>query len=125
MELNLIEINSSDLPSVTVNPELNKYDNIPMFQNKVDKANEIMRRVGGLPDLYEKTEEEEAYLLKVNGTVEKLKRSDRAVKNAVQYNAPPKFIEQKESNKAQLVAELITLLAEMDVQLELKQTVLV
>ena len=124
MELTMKEVNQISTPIVWINPELNKYNNMPLFQEQVDAANEILKRVG-VPDLYEKTEEEEAYLLKVNGTVEKLKRSDRALKNAVQYNAPTKFIEQKESNKAQLVAELITLLAEMDVQLELKQAVLV
>ena len=124
MELIMKEANQLSTPVIRINPELNKYNSMPLFQEQVDNAIEILRRTG-IPDLHEKTEEEEAYLLKVNGTVEKLKRSDRAVKNAVQYNAPPKFIEQKESNKAQLIAELITLLAEMDVQLELKQAVLV
>ena len=118
------EANQLSTPVIRINPELNKYNSMPLFQEQVDNAIEILRRTG-IPDLYEKTEEEEAYLLKVNVAIEQLKRSDRAVKNAVQYNAPPKFIEQKESNKAQLIAELIMLLAEMDVQLELKRAVLV
>ena len=119
---NIEAVNQSPINMGRINPELNKYESMPLFQEQIDVANEIMRRVG-VPDLYVKTQEEEAFLLRVNKTVEQIKRYDRAIKHAAICNAPAKLIEEKQTAKAQFVAELIALMAKMDVNLEVKQAV--
>ncbi len=44
------ELNQSKIPIVRINNSLKKYKTMPIFQEKVDKANEILRTVG-LPKL--------------------------------------------------------------------------
>ena len=123
---NIEELNKSRLPIVKVNKNLNQYDTLPLFQDKVDKANETLKRVG-LPKLQDYQEDEtlldtqDVLLFRINHTIELIKKYDSNVKQAIALNAPTHLIEAKQKMKAQLVNELIALMAEMDVQFELKQ----
>ena len=40
------KLNKKKIPIVTINNSLEKYENEPLFQDKVDKANEVLRKVG-------------------------------------------------------------------------------
>jgi hypothetical protein len=40
------KLNKKKIPIVTIDNSLEKYKNEPLFQEKVDKANEVLRRVG-------------------------------------------------------------------------------
>ncbi len=40
------KLNKKKIPIVTINNSLEKYKNEPLFQDKVDKANEVLRKVG-------------------------------------------------------------------------------
>lgn len=44
------ELNDKNIPIVRIDNSLEKYKNMPIFQEKVDKANEVLRTVG-LPKL--------------------------------------------------------------------------
>ena len=44
------ELNKKKAPIVRIDDSLEKYKNLPIFQEKVDKANEILKTVG-LPKL--------------------------------------------------------------------------
>ena len=44
------ELNDKKIPIVRIDNSLEKYKNMPIFQDKVDKANEMLRTVG-LPKL--------------------------------------------------------------------------
>jgi hypothetical protein len=44
------ELNEKKIPIVRINNGLKKYKSMPIFQEKVDKANEMLRTVG-LPKL--------------------------------------------------------------------------
>ena len=44
------ELNEIKIPIVRINNRLKKYKTMPIFQEKVDKANEMLRTVG-LPKL--------------------------------------------------------------------------
>ena len=44
------ELNEKKIPIIRIDKSLEKYKDIPLFQNKVDKANEMLRTVG-LPKL--------------------------------------------------------------------------
>ena len=44
------ELNEKKIPIISIDKSLEKYKDIPLFQNKVDKANEMLRTVG-LPKL--------------------------------------------------------------------------
>jgi len=46
----LKELNDKKVPIVRIDNSLEKYKNMPIFQDKVDKANEMLRTVG-LPKL--------------------------------------------------------------------------
>ena len=46
----LKELNDKKIPIVRIDNSLEKYKNMPIFQDKVDKANEMLRTVG-LPKL--------------------------------------------------------------------------
>ena len=46
-----------------------------------------------------------------------------ALKQTIQLGSPLDLVEKRRKKKAQLVAELIALMAEMDVNLEVKQAV--
>ena len=50
--MNLInkELNVSKIPIVRIDNSLEKYKTMPVFQEKVDKANEVLRTVG-LPEI--------------------------------------------------------------------------
>lgn len=47
------ELNERKVPIVRINNGLKKYKSMPIFQDKVDKANEMLRTVG-LPKLAKK-----------------------------------------------------------------------
>ncbi len=40
------ELNKEKLPIVQIDNSLEKYKKLPIFQDKVDKANEVLRKVG-------------------------------------------------------------------------------
>ncbi len=40
------ELNRRKAPVVTIDNSLKKYKEMPLFQNKVNKANEVLRTVG-------------------------------------------------------------------------------
>jgi len=40
------ELNEKNLPVVRIDNSLEKYKKMPIFQEKVDKANEVLRTVG-------------------------------------------------------------------------------
>jgi len=44
------ELNDKKIPIVRIDNSLEKYKSMPIFQDKVDKANEVLRTVG-LPKL--------------------------------------------------------------------------
>ncbi|NCU32554.1 MAG: hypothetical protein EOM23_06400 [Candidatus Moranbacteria bacterium] len=44
------ELNDKKIPIVRIDDSLDKYKTLPVFQDKVDKANEMLRTVG-LPKL--------------------------------------------------------------------------
>ena len=50
--MDIKELNSRKVPIVRINNSLEKYKKMPLFQDKVDKANETLR-LAGMPDLQE------------------------------------------------------------------------
>jgi hypothetical protein len=48
------ELNKRKLPIIRIDNSLEKYKNLPIFQDKVDKANEMLRTIG-LPKMKEKS----------------------------------------------------------------------
>jgi len=51
--MNIKQLNKSKVPIVRIDNSLEKLINLPLFKDKVDKANEILRTVG-LPKLQPK-----------------------------------------------------------------------
>jgi len=44
--MNINELNKRKTPIVVIDNSLKKYKDLPLFQEKVDKANEMLRTVG-------------------------------------------------------------------------------
>jgi len=44
--MNIKQLNKSKVPIVQIDNSLEKFVNMPIFQDKVDRANEILRTVG-------------------------------------------------------------------------------
>ena len=44
--MNIKELNSKKTPVVTIDKSLEKFKKQPLFQEKVDKANDVIRKVG-------------------------------------------------------------------------------
>lgn len=44
--MNIEELNKRKTPVVVIDNSLKKYKELPVFQDKVDKANEMLRTVG-------------------------------------------------------------------------------
>ena len=44
--MNIEELNKRKAPVVVIDNSLQKYKDMPLFQDKVDKANEMLRTVG-------------------------------------------------------------------------------
>lgn len=44
--MNIKDLNSKKTPVVTIDESLEKFKKQPLFQGKVDKANEVLRKVG-------------------------------------------------------------------------------
>ncbi|WP_259066269.1 hypothetical protein HDF24_22350 [Mucilaginibacter sp. X4EP1] len=44
--MNIEELNKRKAPIVVIDNSLKKYKELPIFQDKVDKANEMLRTVG-------------------------------------------------------------------------------
>ena len=40
------ELNEKNIPIIRIDNSLKKYKNMPIFQDKVDSANEVLRTVG-------------------------------------------------------------------------------
>jgi hypothetical protein len=114
-----------NLPIIRISHELNNYDNLPTFQRKVDEVTELINRVG-VPEEYIKAQEqsvansERRLLMRISHTVELIKKYDLGIKQAVLLRADPELIEGWQMMKARYVTDLIELMAEMDVDLELK-----
>ena len=52
-EMTVNKLNDLKIPIFKVNPALDAYKNIPMFEDKIAEANEVLRTVG-LPELPKK-----------------------------------------------------------------------
>jgi hypothetical protein len=52
--MNIEELNKRKAPIVVIDNSLKKYKDIPLFQDKVDKANEMLRKVGLPKDIIKK-----------------------------------------------------------------------
>ena len=63
---------------------------------------------------------QDTLLTRINRTIELIRMYDNGIKQAQSLDAPPYLIESKQRMKTQLATELITLLAEMDIQFEMK-----
>ena len=46
LHMNIDELNKSKTPVVIIDNSLEEYKNIPLFQDKVEKANDMLRTVG-------------------------------------------------------------------------------
>ena len=44
--MNIKELNKRRAPVVVIDNSLDKYKEVPLFQEKIDKANEMLRTVG-------------------------------------------------------------------------------
>jgi len=44
--MNIKELNKKKVPIFKINPDLEKYAKLPVFQAKLDEANETLKRVG-------------------------------------------------------------------------------
>ncbi len=44
--MNVKDLNNKKTPIITIDDSLKKFKKQPLFQDKVDKANEILRKVG-------------------------------------------------------------------------------
>jgi hypothetical protein len=44
--MNIKDLNNKKAPIITIDDSLKKFKKQPLFQDKVDKANEILRKVG-------------------------------------------------------------------------------
>ncbi len=44
--MNIKQLNKKKTPVVIIDNSLEKYKNLPIFQDKVDEANEMLKRVG-------------------------------------------------------------------------------
>jgi hypothetical protein len=44
--MNIKELNKKKVPVVRIDNSLERFKNVPIFQDKVDKANEMLRTVG-------------------------------------------------------------------------------
>jgi hypothetical protein len=44
--MNVKKINGKKTPIITIDNSLEKFNDQPLFQDKVDKANEVIRKVG-------------------------------------------------------------------------------
>jgi hypothetical protein len=44
--MNIKELNKKKTPVVRIDKSLEKFKKLPVFQDKVDKANEMLRKVG-------------------------------------------------------------------------------
>lgn len=42
----MFEINDKKVPAVRIDPSLNKYDNIVLFPEKLEKANQRLKKTG-------------------------------------------------------------------------------
>ncbi len=52
--MNIEELNKRKTPVVIIDNSLKKYKDMPLFQDKVDKANEMLRTVGLPKDMLKK-----------------------------------------------------------------------
>ncbi len=116
------ELNKSRLPIVKINKKLNIYDDIPLFQDKVDEANKTLKRVG-LPVIplnnqgLVASENQDSFLERVNHTITLIQQLNVSIKQALLNDAPPSLIASKQKTKMHLVNELMTLMSEIDVRL--------
>ncbi len=44
--MNINDLNKKKVPIVRIDPSLSKFKKMPLFQDKVDKANEMLKTVG-------------------------------------------------------------------------------
>jgi hypothetical protein len=44
--MNIRELNKTNLPIIRIDDSLEKYKKMPLFQEKIDKANETLKKVG-------------------------------------------------------------------------------
>lgn len=51
----ILELNEKKVPVIRIDKKLNKYDNVVLFPDKVEKAKEMLQTIG-LPDLKRKAD---------------------------------------------------------------------
>ncbi len=44
--MNIRELNKTNLPIIRIDDSLEKYKKMPLFQEKIDKANETLKKAG-------------------------------------------------------------------------------
>ena len=122
------ELNKSRLPIVKINKKLNVYDDMPLFQDKVEEANATLKRVG-LPKMpldnqdIVVSENQTSFLERINHNIILIQQLNVSIKQAILGGAPSSFVTSKQKIKMHLVNELMALLTEIDVSLELKLSV--
>ena len=122
------ELNKSRLPIVKINKKLNIYDDMPLFQDKVNEANVTLKRVG-LPKMPFNNqgiviaENQTSFLERINHNIILIQQLNVSIKQAILGGAPSSFVTSKQKIKMHLVNELMVLLTEIDVPLELKLSV--
>ena len=122
------ELNKSRLPIVKINKKLNIYDDMPLFQDKVNEANVTLKRVG-LPKMPFNNqgiviaENQTSFLERINHNIILIQQLNVSIKQAILGGAPSSFVTSKQKTKMHLVNELMVLLTEIDVPLELKLSV--
>jgi predicted regulator of amino acid metabolism with ACT domain len=107
------ELSQSRLPIVKINKTLNKYDNMPLFQDKVDRANDTLKRVG-MPVLPMVTQDNA--LAKIMQTIQSL-REINSIMVFQQKTLEVKQIESYQEIRTKLLKELTQLLQDMDIEL--------
>lgn len=122
------ELNKSRLPIVKINKKLNIYDDMALFQDKVNEANATLKRVG-LPKMplssheNENSENQTIFLERVNHNIILIQQLNTSIKQAILSGAPSSLIKSKQKTKMHLVNELIALLSEIELSFELKSSV--
>ena len=116
---NIEELNKSRLPIVKINKKLNIYDDMPLFQSKVEEATATLQRVG-VPSLMATNPSFSEEINPIQHTIQMIERYNKHINQAILDNAPTSIIKAKQQTKMQYVQALIDLLAEMDVPLQLK-----
>ena len=79
----LEELNKSKSPNVIINKRLEKYDSMPLFQDKLDKANAILAESNPLVFLRELDNKQIKHLFEQNMPIEQIAKQMRLLQAEV------------------------------------------